>query len=110
MKRRDVIKKLSILPVSDAIIGVIFPFESALALPATPPSASGLSADMLNQPLGQIEPKRPLAPGQEFRVTQDSGSANVSGATFSYIFSRENGLIISVRVLGEDICRERFCR
>jgi hypothetical protein len=103
MKRREIIKKLSILPVSGAIIGAIFPFESALALPATPPSASGLSADMLNQALGQIEPKRPLAPDQELRVTQDSDSVTVSGATFSYTFSRENGLISTVHVLGNDI-------
>src|ERR1019366_721873 len=52
---------------------------------------------------GQIEPKRPLAPEQELRVTRDAGSVTVSGATFSYILNRENGLIGAVRVLGNDI-------
>jgi hypothetical protein len=36
MKRRDVIKNLSILPVSGAIIGSAFPFESVLSSPAIP--------------------------------------------------------------------------
>jgi uncharacterized pyridoxal phosphate-dependent enzyme len=38
MKRRDVIRNLSILPVSGAIIGSTFPFESVVAAPATPPA------------------------------------------------------------------------
>jgi uncharacterized pyridoxal phosphate-dependent enzyme len=38
MKRRDVIKNLSILPVSGAIIGSVFPFESVLSSPNTAPA------------------------------------------------------------------------
>src|SRR5664280_1926350 len=97
MKRRDAIKNFSILPVSGAIIGSAFPFESVLASLATPPTTKG---DMA---LGQIEPKRPFSQEQELRVTQDAGSVTVSGATFSYVFNRENGLIGAVRVLGNDI-------
>src|SRR5438093_1498551 len=108
MKRRDVIKKLSILPVSGAIIGSVFPFESIVALPAkplaaTPLAASGLNADMPNQVLGQIEPKHPLTPEQELKVTRNSNSVTVSGETFTYAFSRKNGLISAVWVLGNDI-------
>lgn len=36
MKRRDLIKNLSILPLSGVIIGSTFPFESVLATPAAP--------------------------------------------------------------------------
>src|SRR5450759_2307741 len=38
MKRRDVIKNLSILPVSGVIIGSAFPFDSVLASPPSPPA------------------------------------------------------------------------
>lgn len=53
--------------------------------------------------LAQIEPKRPLAPEQELRVSQDARSVVVSGETFAYTFSKENGLIGVVRVLGQEI-------
>lgn len=39
MKRRDVIKNLSILPVSGVIIGSAFPFESVLSSPSAPAEA-----------------------------------------------------------------------
>src|ERR1019366_949141 len=51
----------------------------------------------------EIEPKRPLSPQQELQITQDSHSVIVSGETFSYTFSRENGLISAVRVMGQQI-------
>src|SRR5258706_6410225 len=98
MKRRDVIRKLSILPVSGPIIGGVFSFESVFASPAT---ASDDIKPILG--FGKKVPKHPLMPRQELSVTQDSSSVTVSGATFSYVFSKENGLIGTVRVLGIDI-------
>jgi len=38
MKRRELIKNLSILPLSGAIIGSTFPFESIVASPISPPA------------------------------------------------------------------------
>jgi L-seryl-tRNA(Ser) seleniumtransferase len=38
MKRRDVIKNLSILPVTGAVVGSVIPFESVIAAPAAPPA------------------------------------------------------------------------
>ena len=37
MKRRELIKNLSILPLSGAIIGTTIPFESIVASPVSPP-------------------------------------------------------------------------
>src|SRR5882762_9526846 len=103
MKRRDVIRKLSILPVSGPIIGGVFSFESVFALPAAPSDVCGLSDTKPIPGFGQNVPKPPLIPRQKLSVTQDSSSVTVSGATFSYVFSKENGLIGTVRVLGIDI-------
>jgi|WetSurMetagenome_2_1015567.scaffolds.fasta_scaffold02318_10 uncharacterized pyridoxal phosphate-dependent enzyme len=47
MKRRDVIKNLSILPVSGAIIGSTFPFESVLS--STPPAPSAPKQDLFKE-------------------------------------------------------------
>jgi hypothetical protein len=52
---------------------------------------------------GEIQPKRPLSPQQELRVTEDARSVTVSGETFAYSFSRENGLISAVRVMGREV-------
>src|SRR5512139_1542246 len=50
-----------------------------------------------------IEPKRPLIPAQELHVMQDVQSIRVSGETFAYTFSKHNGLIASVEVLGREM-------
>ena len=50
-----------------------------------------------------IEPKRPLSPSQELKVTQDGRSITVSGETFTYTFRKDNGLIGSVKVLGREM-------
>jgi hypothetical protein len=50
-----------------------------------------------------IEPKRPLVSAQELRVIRDAGSITVSGETFAYTFSKDNGLIASVEVLGREM-------
>ena len=38
MKRREVIKSLSVLPVAGVVMGSSFPFESVIAAPATSPA------------------------------------------------------------------------
>ncbi len=38
MKRRDVIKNLSVLPVTGVVVGSAIPFESVMAAPAAPPA------------------------------------------------------------------------
>jgi hypothetical protein len=53
-----------------------------------------------------IEIKQPLGPEEELKVSQDSRSISVSGETFSYKFSKQNGLIESVCVLGREITDE----
>ncbi len=53
--------------------------------------------------LSLIEPKRPLAPEQELKVTESANSVMISGETFSYIVNKENGLIGSVKVTGREI-------
>ncbi len=50
-----------------------------------------------------LEIKQPLNTGQELKVQQDSAVIVVSGETFAYTFSRQNGLITSVRVLDREI-------
>lgn len=52
---------------------------------------------------GVIEPKRPQSPAQELKVREEARSIVVSGETFAYTFSRDSGLITSVRVLGNEI-------
>jgi hypothetical protein len=83
MRETDV--KMSI-PKAAAILLLVLPTAASLA-------AAGYS----------IEPKLALSPDQELKVNQDARSVVISGATFAYTFSRENGLIISVRVLGREI-------
>jgi hypothetical protein len=51
----------------------------------------------------EIEPKRPLGVAQHLRVSQDAQSVVVAGETFAYAFSRANGLISSVQVLGFEL-------
>lgn len=46
MKRRDVIRNLSILPVSGAVIGNAFPFESSLSAPAVPDAKRDLFREL----------------------------------------------------------------
>jgi len=49
MKRRDVIKNLSILPVSGMVLGSMLPFESMLAAPAGSKSKSAPKRDLLKE-------------------------------------------------------------
>ena len=49
------------------------------------------------------EPKRPLSAEQNLKVTEEAASVTVSGETFEYTFSKANGLITGVRVLGEEL-------
>jgi len=53
--------------------------------------------------VAEIEPKRPLTPEQELKVTENANSVMISGETFSYTVNRVNGLIGSVRVAGREI-------
>jgi hypothetical protein len=53
--------------------------------------------------VAEIEPKRPLGPEQQLKVTEGVNSVTISGETFSYTVNRENGLIASVRVAGREI-------
>ena len=50
-----------------------------------------------------IEPKRPLEPQEQLKVQQDGRHLIVSGETFDYSFSKANGLISGVKVLGQEI-------
>jgi len=49
MKRRDVIKNLSILPVSGMVLGSMVPFESVLAAPASGKSKSAPKRDLIKE-------------------------------------------------------------
>jgi uncharacterized pyridoxal phosphate-dependent enzyme len=49
MKRRDVIKNLSILPVSGMVLGSMVPFESVLAAPAGGKSKSAPKRDLIKE-------------------------------------------------------------
>lgn len=46
MKRRDVIRNLSILPVSGAVIGSTFPFKETLSVPAAPDAKRDLFKEL----------------------------------------------------------------
>jgi Domain of unknown function (DUF6259) len=50
-----------------------------------------------------VEPKRPLSAEQNLKVSEQAESVTVSGETFAYTFSKANGLITGVRVLGEEL-------
>jgi len=54
-------------------------------------------------PAQAMEIKQPLNPEQELKVSQDPECISVSGETFSYRFSKQNGLIEAVHVLGREI-------
>ena len=69
---------------------------------ADPIPAEGRAGD--NPPsVATIEPKRPISPEQNLKVAEEAGAVTVSGETFAYTFSKANGLITSVRVLGEEL-------
>ena len=51
----------------------------------------------------EIEPKRPLGPQQQLKVQQQGRQLIVTGETFDYSFSKANGLISGVKVLGQEI-------
>ncbi len=53
--------------------------------------------------MAETEPKFPLTAQQEIKVTQNGGAIVVSGETFSYAFSKNNGLICSVKVTEQEI-------
>ncbi|MCW5976544.1 MAG: hypothetical protein KIT09_00630 [Bryobacteraceae bacterium] len=53
--------------------------------------------------LPAIETKRPLNGDQELKLRETDAAITVSGETFSYAFSKGNGLIGSVVVLGREI-------
>jgi hypothetical protein len=82
-----------------------------LALPR-----SGVSSDVHQRGSGEgdnpisgvaIEPKRSLSKAQELKIVQDQTTVTVSGETFSYVLSKEHGLIRSIRVLGEELIADR---
>jgi hypothetical protein len=68
------------------------------------PSARLNPRELLDCSLLPFEPtaKRPLRKGEELVVRETSASVKVSGQTFSYTFSRANGLLTRLRVLEDD--------
>ncbi|MGA8183455.1 MAG: DUF6259 domain-containing protein [Terriglobia bacterium] len=50
-----------------------------------------------------LDPKRPLSAEQNLKVSEEAESVTVLGETFEYTFSKANGLITGVRVLGEEL-------
>src|SRR5665648_501893 len=49
MKRRDVIKNLSVLPVSGVILDRVLPFQSLLSAPVTPTVSASAKRDLINE-------------------------------------------------------------
>ena len=50
-----------------------------------------------------VEAKRPISPEQNLKVSDEAASVTVAGETFEYTFSKANGLITGVRVLGQQL-------